>query len=124
MKIEAHYCAFILTTNGGIGKVELLFAGFGIAAIENARIRLVLVMFLDLLLLVVPGFVVKPVALGTIRGDTHLVEFSRIRPELDAGITARRSRTGTGAGAIDLAEHSLQANEGVLVSSPALLPAN
>ena len=122
MKIEAHYCAFILTTNGGIGKVELLFAGFDVAATENARIRLVLVMFLDLLLLTVKVFVVKPVTLGTICDETHLVQFIRIRPELDAGITARRSRTGTGAGAID-AEHSLQANEGVLVSIPPLLPA-
>ena len=81
------FCTFILTTNGGIGKVELLFAGFGVAAAENARIRLVLVMFLDLLLLIIPGFVVEPVALGTIRDDRHLVEFVRIRPELDVGIT-------------------------------------
>lgn len=119
MKIQPHHCTFILTTNGGIGEVELLFAGFGVAAAENARIRLVLVAFLDLLL-----FVVEPVALGTICGDRHLVELFRIGPELDAGITARRSRTWTGAGAIDLAEHSLQANEGVLVPSPALPPAN
>jgi len=103
MKIQPHYCTFILTTNGGIGKAELLFAGFGIAAIEN---------------------VVKHLALGTICDDTHLVEFSRTEPVVDAGIAARRSRTGTGAGAINLAEHSLQTNEGVLVSSPALPPAN
>ena len=69
-------------------------------------------------------FVVVPVALGTICGNRHLVELFRIGPELDAGITARRSRTGTGAGSIDLAEHLLQANEGVLVSSPALPPAH
>ena len=123
MKVQLHYCTFILTANGGIGKVELLLAGFALAAIENACIRLVLVALLDLLLLFIMVFVVKPMALGTIGGDKHLVELSRIGPELDAGVAARRSRAGTGAGAIDLAEHSLQANEGVLVSIPALLPA-
>ena len=123
MKIQPHYCTFILTTNGGFGKVELLFAGFALAAIENARIRLVLVAFLDLLFLVVMVFVVKPVTLGTIGDDRHLVELSRTEPVVDAGIAARRSRAGTGAGAIDLAKHTLQANEGVLVSIPALLPA-
>ena len=86
----------LLTADGKIRNIKLLFAGFDNAITEDASIGIFLVVFVDLLLLldVIEIFVIKPVAFGTIESNGHLVEFFRVEPDMHVGILAREPGAG------------------------------